>query len=62
MSLNLLKHEILKPVYIMCNECINLDNDGICKVYNKIPPKEIMLSNKFKEKNNTDICKNFEQK
>lgn len=63
MSLIDLKHEVLKPVYIMCNECSNLDFDtGICKIYKTIPPKEIMLSNKFKEKNNKEICECFEQK
>lgn len=58
-SLEYLKQEILKPVYCMCNECINLDNDGICKIYNDMPPKEILLGNKYREKNNLDVCKDF---
>nr|DAZ28016.1 MAG TPA: hypothetical protein [Caudoviricetes sp.] len=63
MSLENLKHEVLKPVYIMCNECRNLNFDtGICEIYKTIPPKEIMLSNKFKERNNKEICEYFEQK
>ena len=59
MSLELLKHEVLKPGYILCNECANLDMEGICKIYKGIPPKDIMLSNTFKEKNNLDVCKDF---
>ena len=63
MSLEQLKHEILKPVYCMCNECKNLNFDtGICKIYNTIPPKEILGGNPFKEKENKEICKYFEKK
>lgn len=63
MSLEQLKHEILKPVYCMCNECAKLNfNDGICKIYKKEPPIEILGGNPFKEKNNNEICKHFEQK
>ena len=63
MSLEDLKHEVLKPVYCMCNECKKLNcNDGICKVYKTIPPKNILGGNPFKEKNNKEICEYFEQK
>ncbi len=61
MSLELLKHEVLKPAYIVCNECKKLNNK-ICEVYKTIPPKEIMGGNLFKEKDNKEICKYFEQK
>lgn len=62
-SLEYLKHEILKPVYCMCNECKNLNfDDGICRVYKEEPSKEILGGNPFKEKNNKEICKYFEQK
>lgn len=63
MNLEQLKHEILKPVYCMCNECENLNFDnGICKIYKTIPPKNILGGNPFKEKDNKGICKYFEQK
>lgn len=63
MSIKDLKHEILKPVYCMCNECKNLNFDtGICKIYKTIPPKNILGGNPFKEKDNKEICKYFEQK
>lgn len=61
MSLEQLKHEILRPQYIMCNECKKLNNK-ICDEYKTTPPKEIMLANSFKEKDNKEICKYFEQK
>lgn len=61
MSLEQLKHEVLKPRYIMCNECKKL-NDKICEIYKTIPPKEIMSANPFKEKENKEICKDFQQK
>lgn len=61
MSLELLKHEILKPVYCMCNECKNLNN-FICKIYKTKPSKEILGGNPFKEKDNKEVCKYFEQK
>lgn len=59
MSLELLKHEVLKPGYILCNECVNLDKEGICKIYKDIPPKEIMGGNLFEKKDNLDVCKDF---
>lgn len=63
MSLEQLKHEILKPVHCMCNECKNLNFDnGICKIYKTIPPKNILGGNPFREKDNKEICKYFEQK
>lgn len=61
MGINDLKHEILKPVYCMCNECKNLNN-FICKIYSAEPSKEILGGNPFKEKENKEICKYFEQK
>lgn len=61
MGLERLKNEILKPGYIMCNECKKLKNK-ICEIHKSIPPKEIMISNTFKEKDNREICKYFEQK
>ena len=27
-----MSHEILKPAYVMCNECKNLDKDANCKI------------------------------
>lgn len=60
-SLEYLKHEILQPVYIMCNECKKL-NGNVCDIYKTIPPKKILLGNPFKEKDNNEICENFEQK
>lgn len=61
MSLEQLKHEVLKPVYCMCNECKRLNNK-ICEIYKTIPPKNILGGNPFKEKDNKEICKYFEQK
>lgn len=61
MSLEQLKHEILKPVYCMCNECKKLNN-FICEVYKTEPPNEILGGNPFKEKDNKEICKYFEQR
>ena len=61
MSIEDLKHEILKPVYCMCNECENLEG-FICKIYNAEPQKEILNGNPFKEKENKEVCKYFKQK
>lgn len=61
MSLQDLKHEVLKPVYCMCNECKNLD-EFICKKYNTEPPNKILRGNPFKEKENREICRYFEKK
>lgn len=62
MRLALLKNEIVKPVYCMCNECKNLDFDtGICEIYKMIPPKDILSGNSFKGRRNVDICKYFEE-
>lgn len=62
MSLELLKHEILKPSYCMCNECQHLGKHVICDIYNVVPPKNILGGNLFKEKNNKEICEYFEKK
>ena len=63
MGLERLKHEILKPVYCMCNECKRLDfSTGYCNIYKTLPPKTILGGNPFKEKDNKEICKHFEQK
>ena len=61
MSLERQKYEILEPAYCMCNECKNL-NKFICNIYNEEPPNEILTGNPFKEKDNKEICKHFEQK
>ncbi|MBQ9279580.1 MAG: hypothetical protein IJ215_00815 [Clostridia bacterium] len=58
-SLEYLKHEVLKPGYIMCNECKNLDKNGNCKIYNGTPSKEILGGNPFKKKNNKEVCEYF---
>ena len=55
--------EILKPAYVMCNECKNLyrEKEGVtCKIYPKGIPKKIIIANPFKEKNNKEICENFD--
>lgn len=54
--------EILKPAYVMCNECKNLykEKEGAtCKIYPKGIPKNIITANPFKEKDNIGICKKF---
>ncbi len=61
MSLEQLKHEVLKPSYCMCNECKKLSG-FICEIYKTEPPNEILGGNPFKEKNNKEICEHFEQK
>lgn len=61
MGLERLKHEILTPAYCLCNDCSKLNN-FICEIYKKSPPKEILTGNPFKEKDNKEICKHFEQK
>lgn len=61
MSLNLLKKEILEPVYCVCNDCKNL-NKYICKIYKTEPPNEILGGNPYREKKNKEICKYFEEK
>lgn len=62
MSLRDLKHEVLKPAYVMCNECKFLNKKVICEVYKRKPPKEVIIGNPFKEKENKNICKYFEKK
>ncbi|MBR2744491.1 MAG: hypothetical protein IKE01_04260 [Clostridia bacterium] len=61
-SLEYLKHEVLKPIYCMCNECKHLGNHVYCDIYKSIPPKKIMGGNPYKEKDNKEICKYFTQK
>lgn len=57
-----MSHEILKPAYVMCNECKNLDKEAICKIYKTLPPKEVISGNPFKNKDNKQVCKWFENK
>lgn len=54
-----MSHEILKPAYIMCNECKNLDKEANCKIYKASPPKHIICGNPLKNKDNKQVCKYF---
>lgn len=62
MGLKDLKYEVLKPAYIMCNECKFLNDDVICEKYNTFPPRKVTDGNKFKERENKEVCKYFERK
>lgn len=57
-----MSHEILKPAYVMCNECKNLDKEAICTVYKTSPPKHIICGNPLKNIDNEKICKHFANK
>lgn len=59
-----LSNEILKPSYIMCNECKKYyrEKEGAtCKIYPKKIPKNVLHGNLYYKEKNIDICKYFEK-
>lgn len=59
-----LSNEILKPAYIMCNECKKYyrEKEGVtCKIYQEKIPKNILHGNLYNKEINTKICQYFEK-